>query len=297
MRSRISVGALALVAILLDTGAPAIAGEAKLPDWEGQWRNPGELQNSIDGPKGYAWDITKPMGLRQQAPLTPEYQAKFEASVGDQAKGGQGSSKGASCILPGMPKVMSFSEPVEVRVRPAITYFLPQRYPPRRIYTDGREMPADTPPTFGGYSLGHWIDADGDGTYDVLEVETRNFKGPRVFESTGLPLHADNQTVVKERIYLDRNDSDLMYDEITTIDHALTHPWTVTKKYIRDHDPKWVEANCHGENNHVAIGHEDYYLGTDGGLMPVRKGQPPPDLRNFNAPNAPQPITNKTGPN
>ena len=34
-------------------------------------------------------------------------------------------------------------------------------------------------------------------------VETRNLKGPRSYDSTGLPLHQDNQTVIKERIYLD----------------------------------------------------------------------------------------------
>ena len=32
---------------------------------------------------------------------------------------------------------------------------------------------------------------DGDGKYDVLEVETRNFKGPRNYEPSGLPLHDD----------------------------------------------------------------------------------------------------------
>ena len=33
-----------------------------------------------------------------------------------------------------------------------------------------------------GYSIGQWIDTDGDGKYDVLEVETRNLKGPRAFD-------------------------------------------------------------------------------------------------------------------
>jgi hypothetical protein len=41
------------------------------------------------------------------------------------------------------------------------------------------------------------------GRYDVLEVETRGpFKGPRVYDFTGLPLHHDNQSVFKERIYV-----------------------------------------------------------------------------------------------
>jgi hypothetical protein len=32
----------------------------------------------------------------------------------------------------------------------------------------------------------------------------------------------------------------------------------------------------------VVIGKEDYFLSADGLLMPVKKGQPPPDLKYFN---------------
>ena len=31
----------------------------------------------------------------------------------------------------------------------------------------------------------------------------------------------------------------------------------------------------------VTVGKEDYFVSSDGFLMPVRKGQPPPDLRYF----------------
>jgi hypothetical protein len=34
-------------------------------------------------------------------------------------------------------------------------------------------------------------------------------------------------------------------------------------------------------NQHVRIGPESYMLSADGLLMPVKKGQPPPDLRYF----------------
>jgi hypothetical protein len=54
-----------------------------------------------------------------------------------------------------------------------------------------------TQPTYAGYSIGKWIDEDGDGRFDLLQVETRNFKGPRTFETSGLPLHEDNESVVK----------------------------------------------------------------------------------------------------
>ena len=62
-------------------------------------------------------------------------------------------------------------------------------------------------PQFLGYSIGQWVDEDGDGRYDTLVVETRGMKGPRAFEATGIPLHVDNQTIVKERIYLDKTQS------------------------------------------------------------------------------------------
>jgi hypothetical protein len=142
-------------------------------------------------------------------------------------------------------------------------------------------MPADEPPAFGGYSIGKWIDEDHDGRYDTLEVETRNFKGPRVFESSGLPLDADNQTIVKERIYLDQANRNLLHDEITTFDHSLTRPWTVTRSYRREPHPIWPEDICDEDNHHVDIGKESYFISDDGYLMPTRKDQPPPDLKDF----------------
>ena len=221
-----TIGTLSLSVLLAMASVtmPATARDMLYPDFESQWRNPTANRG------GNPWDPNKPMGLGQLAPLTPEYQAKFEASLKAQKEGGQGNSRGSTCELSGMPKMMNFSEPMEIVIRPRVTYFIPMQVPTRRIYTDGRDWPADEPPTLIGYSIGKWIDQDGDGRYDVLEIETRNFKGPRVFESTGLPLHEDNQTIVRERIYLDRNNSDILHDEVTTIDHALSRPWTVSRK-------------------------------------------------------------------
>lgn len=51
------------------------------PDWSGQWKTAGTLAPQ--------WDPSKGPGLEQQAPLTPEYQTRFEANLADQAAGGQ----------------------------------------------------------------------------------------------------------------------------------------------------------------------------------------------------------------
>jgi len=155
---------------------------------------------------------------------------------------------------------------------------------PRHIITDGSDWPKEIEPTFLGYSVGRWIDTHGDGRYDLLEIETRGLKGPRTYEGTGMPFHEDGQTVVKERLYLDKADPDALYDEITVIDHALTRPWTITKRYRRDHNPVRLEYDCSENNHHVLIGGQDYFLSGDDMLMPSKMGQAPPDLRYFDKP-------------
>jgi hypothetical protein len=174
--------------------------------------------------------------------------------------------------------------PLEFVVTPETTYILIGMYDHfRRIYTDGRDWPADIEPSFQGYSIGKWIDEDGDGTYDVLEVETRGFKGPRAYDELGLPLHFDNQSIFKERMYRDKDDPNIIHDEVTVIDHALTRPWTVNKKYVHNSNPRpdWRESSCVEGSGLVAIGKEMYVLRGDGLLMPAKEDQPPPDLRYF----------------
>jgi hypothetical protein len=272
MLYRNSIGVVALAAVFVTAVAGAQAhDETKYPDWSGQWLRTGGIQ----------WDPSKPIGRGQQAPLTPEYQAIFEASLADQTAGGVGNDARYSCFPVGMPRLMSVIFPMEFIFSPKITYVLFENNMPRRIYTDGRDWPKDPEPTFAGYSIGKWIDEDGDSRFDVLEVETRYMKGPRTFEGTGLPLHKDNQTVVKEKFYLDKSNADLLRDEITTIDHALTRPWTVTKNFRRERNASWLENDCSEDNHHVAIGKENYFLSADGYLMPAKKGQAPPDLRYF----------------
>jgi hypothetical protein len=281
MLHRGSIVLLALAASLLATLSGALAfDESMYPNLKGEWR-----RVPVAGLKGQpSYDSTKSEGLAQRAPLTPEYQAVLEASIADQAAGGPGNDPTYTCLAPGMPRVMIVYDPMEIIVTPRTTHMLMGHiHDSRRIFTDGRDWPDELEPTFQGHSIGRWIDTKFDGHYDVLEVETRAFKGPRVFDSTGLPLHQDNQTIIKERIYLDEADANILHDEISTIDHALTRPWTVNKTYRRMPvaHPAWREVICAEGNQHVKIGTEAYFLSADGYLMPAKKDQAPPDLRYF----------------
>src|SRR5262249_18958192 len=173
--------------------------------------------------------------------------------------------------------------PFEFTVTPSVTHIIFELviYSTRRIYTDGRDWPKNEDPTFSGYSIGKWVDTDGNGKYDVLEIETRNIRGPRTWDQTGMPMSEDNDTIVKERVYLDKDDRDLLHLDMTTTDGSITQPWSATKTFRRQQNVVWMENNCTEGNSHIAIGKEDYMISADGLLMPVRRGQEPPDLRYF----------------
>ncbi len=284
MRFRHLTWVTALAAALLTPIGAQAFDDSKYPDLKGQWRRVAVPSGFY---RGVQYDPHKPAGPGQQAPLTPEYQAIFEANLADQALGGQAGDPTYKCMPPGMPRIMAPYGEMEIVVMPETTYILIDHiHDNRRIHTDGRAFPANMAdiPQFAGYSIGQWIDEDGDGRYDTLVVETRGIKGPRTFEMTGIPLHEDNQTIVKERIYLDKTNPNLLHNEITTIDNALTRPWTVIKDYRRTPTNQpiwWYETVCSENNVHVSIGKENYFLSGDGLLMPAKKDQPPPDLRYF----------------
>ena len=272
-----SIGAIALAALLWATvGTVQAFDEAKYPDWKGQWR-----RGDAGGPR---YDPSKPLNA-QQAPLTEEYKAIYAASIADQNAGGQGNDPTYTCVPPGMPRIMSIYDPLEIVITPSTTHmFMQHIHDSRRIFTDDRPWPKDFEPTFAGYSIGKWIDTDGDGRYDVLEVETRDLKGPRAYDGLGLPLHRDDKTIIKERLYTDKANPNIIINEITTIDSALTRPWTATKKYRRvatNDKAVWPESVCAEGNQHVEIAGQNYFLGADGLLMPTRKNQSPPDLKHF----------------
>jgi hypothetical protein len=282
MLERKSIAAVAAALMLTIGGAQA--DDARYPNWKGQWS-----RLLIPGVGGQgAFDQTRFWGRGQQAPLTPEYQKVWEDSMADQAKGGLGNYPPATCHPGGMPRMMYFGAQ-EYVISPDVTYLLvgggvDQH---RRIFTDGRAWPTDIEPTYQGYSIGRWIDEDGTGRYSVLEAETRGpFKGPRAFDASGLPMHADNQSIFKERFHLDRDNPGILHDEITAIDHALTRPWSVDRRYTLNPNQRtqWPETFCVESNMNVVIGTENYVRSADGYLMPTKKDQAPPDLRYFKQP-------------
>jgi hypothetical protein len=209
---------IAAIGLLLTLSGAQAFDDAKYPDWKGQWI--GGWTQRFPGVTGQpSYDPHKSAGEGQQAPLTPEYQAIFAASLADQAAGGTGNDPQVACLPSGMPRMMIAYYPMEIVITPDTTHLL-------------------------------------------------------------------IQTIVKERIYQDKADPNVLYDEITTIDHALTRPWTTTKNYRRNEvsQPVWLEFVCAESNPWLTVGKDTYYLSGDGYLVPTRKDQSPPDTRYFSQP-------------
>ena len=258
------------IGLLAPSALAQVVDFSKYPEFAGQWDRTGPPNN---------WQ------LRGPAPLTPEYQKVYDASKAAQSVGKPGNWPSTFCVPEGMPAMMNMYNPMEIIITPETTYLLTSHNNDiyRRIYTDGRDWPADPERTLAGYSIGRWVDG-GDGKYNALEVETRFLRGPRAYEVSGVPFHEDNQTIIKERFYLDKTDRNTLYDDITVIDNALTRPWGKLQKAVRKQDPRpmWLGETCPLDNTWRKIGNEVYVVNSaDGKLMPAYKDQPPPDLSLF----------------
>src|ERR1700683_544517 len=152
LRSMIGSVALAAAVIAGPVAAQQPFDQSKYPAFAGQWQRVGPLG---------VFDTTKRCGLGEHAPLTPEYQAKLEANLTEVAQGKSGNDPVYTCIPEGMPRAMTLVLPMEVVVTPNTTYILMEYLSMlRRIYTEGRESPADDDPSWMGYSIGKWIDED-----------------------------------------------------------------------------------------------------------------------------------------
>lgn len=176
------------------------------------------------------------------APLTPEFQARYDAIKAERKAGRAVADPGANCMPPGMPRLMVNPYPFEVLHTPGrITLIFTTDNHVRRIFTDGRSHPEELMPTMNGHSVGHW---EG----DTLVVETVGLRADKYLQNTGLP-HSD-QLVVHERIRL--LNPDKLEDAITMVDpKAFTRPYQSVRTYTRLRGEEIEEYVCH-DNNRAA---------------------------------------------
>jgi hypothetical protein len=144
-----------------------------------------------------------------------------------------------NCAPPGTPRVYFHPYPLEFVHTPKLTLLLYEYdHTIRRIYTDGRPIPADPDLTWMGTSVGRW---ENDTT---LVVDTVGLNDKTWLDRLG---HAHSTALhVTERFR--RVDMDHMQIDFKMEDpKALAKPWTATFYY--ELRPKWEmgEISCSGD--------------------------------------------------
>jgi hypothetical protein len=235
---------------------------AQLPDWSGIWT----------AANGVSFDPSvRPRDNKTYGPLTPAYQAQYEKTLAEVARGVEFDPL-SYCLPAGYPRWLS---------EPFLREFIPLSNQTllmnemvnetRRVYTDGRGHPPEDEsfPLWEGHNIGFW---DG----DVLVVHVNSLRDGDYHRSG--PRYSDKATSVEQ---WRRIDPELMEVWVTIYDpEALTKPWHVVRRFNKVNTPgiridQWV---CEENNNVVKTseGVTQFVLpGEAGYKAPDTFGKPP----------------------
>lgn len=210
--------------------ATAYAEVLDLPDWTGIWYP--------DWSRLFADRAVPPQ-------LTPTAQAAFDAYQESIREHGPNQEAQAQCLPPGIPGVMQQPYPIEILFSPGRVTILTEAYQQaRRIYTDGREMPADPDLFFNGNSVGFW---EG----DMLVVDTAGLN-PATNIAPGI-AHTE-MSRVHEHIYKPSAE-ELVIEFTITNPEVLEAPYVTRVVYKLDNEFPIREYVC-AENNRLTSGED-----------------------------------------
>lgn len=208
--------------------AAAYADAAQLPDWTGIWYP----------------DWAALFSDRAMPPaLTPQAQIAYDAYLESIRENGPNQEAQAQCLPPGIPGVMQQPYPIEILYSPGRVTILTEAYEQaRRIYTDGRPLPADFDLFYNGNSVGFW---EG----DMLVVDTIGLH-PRTNIVPGI-AHTEASRV-HEHIWMPAADQ-LMIEYTITNPEVLARPYVTRIAYRLDNEFPIREYVC-SENNRLQSG-------------------------------------------
>ena len=214
MSSRPSSPLVALAAVLLlavgnvMAQTDSSAAQRGLPDWSGWWGHGVPLPEELQ---------------RNPPPLKPEIRAGMLAA--------QGGNSALDPVLYCRPPQFTgstggFTEAVEFLFTPGRVTITNEMGLIRRIYTDGRPLPADPDLTNTGFSVGRW-----EGPTLVVDTVGINPRARYPGSVPGAPAIGTNVHIT-ERIFL-KEPATLQFDIVTEAPDVLTQPDRRTRLYTR----------------------------------------------------------------
>jgi hypothetical protein len=200
-----------------DLTAPAPRGPDGKPDLTGVWNGP-TPEPRLDSANAQPW-VNDLVGQRQQ-----EYQK----------------TRPSYRCLPSGPEADRFAGWKRILQTPAAIAILNDDLTYRVIHIDGRELEANPPPSWMGYSVGRW---DG----DTLIVDSAGFN-----DMTWLSRYGQAHTeALRVRARYRRPDFGHLEVEVTFTDPAAyAKPWGFTAKMALAADTEMLEAVCELTSDH-----------------------------------------------
>jgi hypothetical protein len=215
--------------------APAPRAADGRPDLAGVWRpapdandTPGGVEG-IAGPR-YLVDITRDL-KPGEVPFQPNAAALYKQRNDNFRR----DNPLIRCLPAGVPRLDAYTHPYKIVQMPGLVIILYESQTMfRQIFTDGRPLPKDPPPSWMGYSIGQW---DG----DALVVETVGFNDLTWLDGAGHP-HSDAMHLTER---FKRRDAGHMDIEIIIDDpKAYTRPLRYVQPQALLPDTDLIEYVC-----------------------------------------------------
>jgi len=179
---------------------------------------------------------------RDASPMRPATADLFRQNAARKSN-----SSSANCLPQGLPRtdINSYAPFKLIQTAGVIAALYEVDNTHRQIYTDGRPLPTDPQPTWGGYSVGRW---DG----ETLIVDVAGFNDRTWLDSGGHP-HSDALRI-QERFH--RRDFGHMDLTLTVDDPKMyTKPFTIKVTEVLLPDTDILESVCN--ENEKDRGHLD----------------------------------------
>lgn len=217
-----ATGPVAVRASLPEVKPPYSA--TNFPQWSGVWSKVRSAEVPFE-------DDTQGVGTRQPSPIDyqPEYAARYKALQDKVIRGEPIYVPATQCLPLGMPYMLYTLYPMQVMMTPGMVTMITE-YGGwfRNIYTDGRPLPEDTPPSYAGYSIGRWEN-------DTLVVRTVGLRGDTTLDANGLP-HSDALTLTER--YREISPGQMQVSVTMEDPKAFRKPYTRVTNWR--HQPDWV---------------------------------------------------------
>jgi hypothetical protein len=193
----------------------------------------------------------RPMSPDQAAsllPMTPLEAASRQHHLDMEKAGTPIADAPTQCFPHGIPRLMASPYPIEFVYAPGLITILHEvAHNVRFIHMDGKPVPADTPRSFLGYSVGHW---EG----DTLVVVTDHFNDRTQIDEESLSHGLQLKTTERMTKFTNKYGGVEIRNLITIEDpEHFTKPWTAERLYPWRGDIHIAEYSCEENNRNAPV--------------------------------------------